>query len=139
MDQDAANTQVHLDTERVVRIYNKMRDKRAQLKREFDAADNAIKEQQKTLEAAMLNFLNANSAKSANTAAGQFYWQEKVIPRGDDWNAFYAFIAKEGAFDALERRIKTTFVKEYMDAHQGELPPGVSVLREREIRVRTSN
>ena len=40
------------------------------------------------------------------------------------------------AFDALERRIKKTFVSEYMENNGGAIPPGVSVYRQYAVRVR---
>jgi hypothetical protein len=38
----------------------------------------------------------------------------------------------------LEKRIKKTFVQEWMDAHEGTPPPGVNVYREFVVRVRRS-
>lgn len=124
------------DTNTLVRAYIKLRDARAALKQTFDAEDKALKANQDRLEAAMLQILHTANAESIATEAGTFYRQEEITPRGDDWDALYKWISDNNAFEALERRIKKTFVREFMDVHDGALPPGVSVYREFVARVR---
>lgn len=126
------------NADKLVRVHQKISAARKAAKAEFDALDFGLKEQLKVVEAEMLRFLNDTEQKTAKTEHGLFYWQEKIIPQGADWDAFYRFVREENAFDALERRIKTGFVKEYMEAHDGDLPPGVNLYREREICVRKS-
>jgi len=124
------------NADKLVRVHQKISAARKKLKTEFEAADNALKEQQEVVESAMLVFLNDTKQKTAKTDNGYFYWEEKVTPSGSDWGAFFAFVRKENAFDALHKRISTTFIKEYMEAHDKALPPGVSIHRERVINVR---
>lgn len=125
-----------LDTNRAVTAYRNIKAKREDLKREFTAADAKLAEAQERLRAAMLQHLNETGANSVSTDAGMFYKFEDVVPRGDDWEAFYRWIAEHDTFDFLERRIKKTAVKEYMESHQGAVPPGVSVFRSFDIGVR---
>lgn len=125
-----------LDTNKLTRAYVKMREARAALKRDFDVQDKALRAQQSLLEATMLRVLHEANADSVRTESGTFYRQEDVTPRGDDWDAFYAWVVETNGFDALERRIKKTFIREYMELHEGALPPGVSVYREYVARVR---
>lgn len=127
-----------IDLEKITRAYVRMRDARDQLRKEYQDDDNALQEKMGKLEAAMLAFLNESKTDSFKTKNGTVYKQMDVIPTGSDWNAFYHWVARNDAFDALERRIKKTFVKEYMDTHDGTPPPGVSVLREYKVRVRRS-
>lgn len=125
-----------MDTARLVRAYLKMRDTRTENKRVFEEGDNKIKEQMGKVEATLLRFLNESQIESVATPAGTFYKQEEVTPTGSDWDALYEWIKRHDAFDALERRIKKTFVKEYMETNGGAIPPGVSVYREHVVRVR---
>lgn len=125
-----------MDTTKLAKAYIKLRDARTELKRTYDEQDGALKAKQERLEAEMLKFLNANEMDSVKTAAGTFYRQEEITPTGSDWDAFYKWIADNDAFDALERRIKKTFVREYMETNNGAIPPGVSVYREYVVRVR---
>lgn len=125
-----------LDVERLTRAFVHMRDARLALKSEFEKKDRAIRSKQAVIEAAMLDFLNTHNLKTAPTESGTFYKQEEITPTGADWGALYQWIKENDAFDALERRIKKTFISEYMEENEGGLPPGVSVFREFKVRVR---
>lgn len=126
------------NTNTLTRAYVKLREARAKLSKEYNDKDKDLKAKMSRLEAEMLRILKETGSESIRTEAGTFYRQEDITPSGSDWEAFYAWVAENSAFDALERRIKKTFVKEYMEAHDGELPPGVSVYREYVARVRQS-
>lgn len=122
----------------LTKAYVKIRDARTALKRQYDEEDQKLKGKLERLEAEMLRFLQESNLDSAKTESGTFYRQEEITPTGSDWDAFYKWVADNDAFDALERRIKKTFVKEYMETHEGAIPPGVSVYREYVVRVRRS-
>ena len=124
--------------DRLAKVYVKIRDKRAELKAAFDAQDTALKEQATKIEMALLAHMNSTGVQSARTDHGTIYRQEEVKPSASNWDAFYAWIKENDAFDALERRVKKTFVTEYMETHEGALPPGVAVHREFVVRVRRS-
>lgn len=124
--------------DRLTKVYIKIRDKRAELKAAYDKEDVELKMKQEKLENAMLAQMNATGAKSVRTDFGTVYRQEEIKPSASDWDSLYRWIRNNDAFDALERRIKKTFVTEYMDTHEGALPPGVSVHREFVVRVRRS-
>jgi hypothetical protein len=125
-----------LDIGRVTAAHINIRDARHELKKQFDEADSDLKKAQQKLEAVMLDHLNKHGMDAVRTEAGTFYAQEEMTPSASDWNALYEWIKEHDAWEALERRIKRTFIKEYSEAHNGGLPPGVSVFRERIVRVR---
>lgn len=125
-----------MDYNQYVKVFLKIRDKRSELKRAFEAEDNALKAKAELIEGELLKFLNTNKVDSSRTDAGTFYRQEDIQPSGSDWGAFYDWIAENQAFDALERRIKKTFVSDYMAENGGALPPGISVYRQYKVRVR---
>lgn len=125
-----------MDADKLVKIYTKIRDARTAAKRVFDEQDKELKAKQERIEAELLRFLNENKLDNSRTEHGLFYRQVDVLPAGSDWEAFYDWVAKEGAFDALERRIKKGFITEYMETHDGDLPPGVSVNKRYVLRVR---
>lgn len=125
-----------MDWARVTKAHVRIREERARLKREFDERDTVLKSQQQMLEGEMLKHLNETGSESVRTANGTFYRQENLIPNGSDWNAIYDWIKENDAWDMLERRIKRVFVQEYMETHDGALPPGVSAFREFVVRVR---
>ena len=126
-----------MDTTKAARAYVKVRDARAELKRAYEEADAELKAKLTRIESGMLKFCNEHGIDSVKTEAGTFYRQEDLIPTVNDWDSTYAFIMHENLVpEALERRLKKSFVKEFMEANGGALPPGVSVFRKYEIRVR---
>jgi len=125
-----------MDMTKIVRAYVAIRDARKVLTDEFNQRDGDLKSKQARLEAEMLRFLQESNMDSVRTESGTFYRQEIIRPAASDWDAFYGWVREQNAFDALERRIKATFVKDYMDENGGDLPPGVSVHREYAARVR---
>lgn len=127
-----------MDNAKAVKAYLKLRDARTALKREYEEADLKLTQQQERIEKALLHHLNETKTNSVATDYGTFYRQEVVTPTGSDWEAFYDWVKKNDAFDALEKRIKKTFITEYMEEHKGAIPPGVSVYREYVVRIRRS-
>ena len=108
-----------MDINQIIRAYVKIRDAKLEAKKIFDAADAELKAKLDRLNSAMLQFLQENNTESMRTDSGTVYKQEEIIPRGGDWDAFYTWVKANDAFDALERRIKKTFIKEYMDIAHG--------------------
>lgn len=128
-----------MDMDKLTRAYLNIRQKRHQIAAAFKEEDDQLKENLSRIETAMLKFLNDSGAQSMATPSGTFYRQEEITPSGSDWDAFYNWVKENDAFDALERRIKKTFIADYQQAHDGDLPPGVSVYREYVARVRVNN
>jgi hypothetical protein len=127
-----------MDVDQIVRVYTKIRDERTRQKQLFEEADRALKGKQEKLESVLLQYLQSTGLQSARTGHGTVYVEEEMKPSASDWSAVYAFIADEGAFEMLEKRLTKTFIRSYMDDHDGELPPGVRVHREFAVRVRRS-
>jgi len=125
-----------MDMNQLVSVYTKIREKRAQIKKAYDAEDASLKEKLTKLEGVLLGQLNTTNTDAIRTEAGTFYRQEDITPSGADWSAFYDWVKENDAFDALERRIKKTFIADYMERHEGAIPPGVSVYRQYVVRVR---
>jgi nanoRNase/pAp phosphatase (c-di-AMP/oligoRNAs hydrolase) len=128
-----------MDLNKVVATYVKIRDKRAEKKRAFEAEDADLKAKMERIEAFLLQHLESVQATQVGTDHGTFYRQKDVIPSAADWGAFYDWIKQNDAFDALERRIKKTFITQYMEANEGALPPGVNVFSKYVVRVRRSD
>jgi major membrane immunogen (membrane-anchored lipoprotein) len=59
-----------LTMDRLARVYIKMRDKLAQLTREYEEAEAAIKAQQAEISAAMKDIIQTTGAKSISTSHG---------------------------------------------------------------------
>lgn len=125
-----------MDVNKMTKAYVKLRDAKLELKRKMEDEIAGFDKKLELLEGQMLKFLNESKMESVKTEHGTFYRQEEITPTGADWTAFYGWIAENDAFEFLERRIKKTAIKEYMEAHEGGVPPGVNVYREFAVRVR---
>ena len=132
-----SDTSVSLD--KVVRAFLKIREAKTANKQAFEAREAALNEQLETLENYMLNYTNQLGIDSFKTAHGTVFRTTEIIPSASDWDAFYEWIAENDGFDALERRIKKTFISTYMETNDGKLPPGVQVFQRNKINVRRSN
>lgn len=122
--------------ERMVSAYIKMRDARHALKAEYEKKDKELKDNQEQLEAFMLGQMNTSGVTSLRTPHGTAYRTETMVPTGSDWTAFYAWVKQTNGFDFLFRRIKADAVKDYMDQHDGEVPPGVAVYSKLGVTIR---
>jgi hypothetical protein len=90
--------------------------------------------------AQMGEYLESHKVKTAPTKAGVFYKEFVVKPSATDWTAFYEWIKKNDAFQFLHKRITADEVAKYMEEHKDDdvsLPPGVAVMTEYVVRVRT--
>ena len=125
-----------MDANLVVKAYLKLRDERARIKKEFEAADKELRSKQDRLEAALLKHLEENKTESARTESGTFFRQVKITPTAADWQVVYDYIKDNDAWEMLQKRLTVGFVKTYMDEHDGVPPPGVNTFREYEVRVR---
>lgn len=125
-----------MDLTTVVKAHVNLRDARNTIRKDYEAQDEKLKAAQTRLEALMLDFLQQNNMDSVRTEAGTFYRQEEIKPSASDWSAFYEWIKQNDAFDALEKRVTKTFIKDYMEQHEGGVPPGISVYREYVVRIR---
>jgi hypothetical protein len=110
------------------------------LARDYEAADNALKEDMAKLEAVMLEMCNSVNADSIKTRHGTVMRKLNERFFCQDWENFYKFVLDNEAVQLLERRIHQSNFKEFMKDHDGDgLPPGVNVMREFGISVRKAS
>lgn len=131
-------TQVSLD--KVVQAFNAIRDHRTAKRHAWEAEDLALEEDQNRLKVLMLGILNQTGAESIRTEHGTAFRTLKVKPAAADWSAIYAWILEEPErFELLEKRVKATFIKQFMEDNGGAIPPGINVHQEYEVSVRRPN
>ena len=121
---------------RVVQVYNAIRDARTAKRHAWEEEDQKLEADMNQLKAFLLDNLNKTGAKSIATDHGTIFRTEKVRPSAADWGVIWDWMVQNDGFDLMERRLKATFVKQFMDENNGALPPGVNVHREFEVSVR---
>lgn len=121
-----------------VSIYIKMRDKKAQMKAEFDASIAPLNEKMEKLEAKLLDVFNKTGMDSVKTEFGTAYTTTRVTASVADREIFMNHIKENDDWALLEVRASKTAVEQYRDTNN-DLPPGVSMREERVVNIRRSS
>lgn len=125
-----------IDMNAAIDHYINLRDYKAKLDAEHKARVAEVDAQMKNAEAFFLHHMNETGQKNAGFASGTVIVGEKVMPGFADKAAAMQYIKDTDSMALLSVRLSSTAVKEYMEAHNGELPPGVKVAVERTVSIR---
>lgn len=114
----------------------KIRDKRAELKREFEEKDKELEAQMDILEAEMLEKCKAEDADSIKTPAGTIMRSVKARFWPADWDAFNSYVLENQAIGLLEKRVHQTNMAQWLEENKGNPPPGLNIDRKYTCTVR---
>lgn len=121
-----------------VELYIKMRDKKAQMKAEFDEQIAPLNEKMDKLEAKLLQAFQTLGMDSVKTEFGTAYTTVRTSASVADKDAFMNFVKEQGEWSLLEIRAAKLAVEQFRDANDNELPPGINIREERVVNVRRS-
>lgn len=124
--------------DKLVRVYIKMRDKRAALKASYEDADNQIKEQMALVEQHLLEVCKSTGAESIKTEHGTAIRSVQTRYWTGDWAAMHKFIRDNNALDLLERRISQLSMKTFLRENPDLMPVGLNVDNKYTVTVRRS-
>jgi len=124
------------DLDKLTAIYLKIRDTRAENKREFENVDKDLEEQQKMLAEQMLDSCKEIGADSIKTPHGTIIRSVKSKYWTGDWDSMYNFIREHNAFGLLEKRLHQTNMKDFLQENPEVMPMGLNVESEYTIVVR---
>jgi hypothetical protein len=124
------------DLDQLTSIYLKIRDTRAENKREFENVDKDLEEQQKMLAEQMLDSCKELGADSIKTPHGTIIRSVKSKYWTGDWDSMYNFIKEHSAFGLLEKRLHQTNMKDFLNENPDVMPMGLNVENEYTIVVR---
>jgi hypothetical protein len=119
-------------------VYIKIRDKRSELKAEFEASDKALIEKQDKIEQALLDLCKEHNLENLRTQHGTATRVVRERVWAADWDAFAEFVREHDALGLFERRISQGNFREFVAEHP-ELTPPVNIDRRYAITVRRSN
>jgi hypothetical protein len=122
-----------------VELYIKLRDKKAEMKAEFDASVATVQEKMDKLEAKLLEVFQKTGTESVKTPFGTAYTTVRTSVTAADRDAFMNFVREHGEWSLLEVRPAKTAVEQFRAANDNELPPGINVREERVVNIRRSN
>ena len=124
------------DLDQLTAIYLKIRDTRAENKREFENVDKDLEEQQKMLAEQMLDSCKEIGADSIKTPHGTIIRSVKSKYWTGDWDSMYNVIKEHDAFGLLEKRLHQTNMKDFLNENPDVMPMGLNVESEYTIVVR---
>jgi hypothetical protein len=124
------------DIDMLVNLYIARRDEKTALKKQFDAEYALMDGDLETVATELKSRALFEKVEGFKCAAGTVYLSETMKVTGSDWGAFGQFLKTHDPLEFMEKRISSTAIKAYMKESGGELPPGVSIFKEIEARVR---
>jgi hypothetical protein len=117
--------------------YLTIRDKKDQIKAEYDAKVSAIEEALTKIENALLRTLQNTGMESVRTDFGTAYISVRNSCTTADKQAFLDYIRSHDDWGLLDARPMKSAVEQYQEEH-GDIPPGLNWRSEQVLRIRRS-
>jgi hypothetical protein len=122
----------------VINRYIQLRDRKAELKKEYEDKVEGVDAAIERLENYLLAHFKNTGQTSAGTQMGTAYLAPQTSATVADWDTTLEWIKQHGAWHFLERKVNKTAVVEFRSAND-DLPPGVNWREENVVRVRRSS
>lgn len=134
---DTAVVEPRVGLDAVVERYVQLRDRKSEIKSEYEKKIRDIDDALDKVEAYLLAHLTAQGAESVKTKAGTFYKQKRTSVTVADWDAYFPWLKENGHWAMLEHRANKTAVEEFIAATQ-DVPPGLNIRAEYVVNIRRS-
>ena len=132
----ASDTTAALDLDKMTKAYIRIRDAKAKLKAEYDAAEKEMNDQMDAIKRALLDHCKEHGVDSVRTKSGLFYRTVKTRYWTGDWAAMHAFIVSNATPEFLEKRLNQTAVRTFIEENPDITLPALNVDSEYSISVR---
>lgn len=128
-----------MDAPKLIRMYIKMRDAKSAIAARHKEELADINEKMDLVSIALKKLVDQSGGDSIKSNEfGTASIVTSVKAGCSDWSEFSTFL-RDGDHDPvhfLEKKLKASAVVEFMDKHEGKLPPGVNIFKESQLRVR---
>jgi hypothetical protein len=104
------------------RVYA-VRAKRLAYQRKHDAVIDLMKKEEQALEEHILNTFGKSEIEGAKGKKATAAISRSTVASVQDWDAFFAYVAKKKAFDLLQKRVNNSAYRERLEAKA--VVPGV--------------
>jgi hypothetical protein len=121
----------------LVKAYIEVRDKKAEIKAQYEAKAAKADAVLDKIEAKLLQTFDEIGMDSCKTEFGTAYTSHRSTSSVADKEVFMNFVKDNEEWPLLEVRAAKSGVEQYKEAH-GDLPPGVNYRVERTINIRRS-
>lgn len=128
---------IAVDHDAIIDRYIAMRNAKAKLKADYEAAAAKYTDGMEKIEKWFLKTMNENGQKSVATKSGTAYKTTTVTTSVADWDAVLNFIKQNNMWNMLNHAVNKTAVEEYRAAND-DLPPGVNWREAVTVQIRKS-
>lgn len=128
-----------ISVDRLAAAYIKMRDKRAELLREYEEADGTVKAQMEAVESKLLDLCKEIGADTLGSKHGKVMRTVKTRYWTSDWESMHKFILEHKMPELLERRISQTTMKQLLEENPDLMPPGLNTDRRYAVTIRRAS
>lgn len=122
--------------ETLTRVFRKMRDKKSEIKKAFDAEYDAITAQQDRVKSELLAYCKAEGINSTGTDAGTVIRSIKTKYWTNDWDEINKFIISNDLPEFYAKSLNQTNIKDWLESHPEDKIPGLNIDSEYVISVR---
>lgn len=121
----------------IVERYIALRDRKSEMKKEYDSKVAAIDEGLEKIENFMLKHLQSTGSSSIRTEAGTFFKQVVTKASVADKDTFMSYVRDNDLWALLEVRASKSAVDQFRTEHN-DLPPGINWTETLTVNVRRS-
>lgn len=122
----------------LVAKYIELRDKKSQIKAEYDEKVHKLDAALTQMESALLKTFETAGMDSVKTEFGTAYATVQSSASVADPDVFRQFVKEHDAWEMFQNRVSKTAVEQYKAVH-GDIPPGVNWREERVVNVRRAS
>ena len=112
--------------EKLVKTYVKIRERRSEIKKNYEAEDSTLVDSLDAVKAALLEHCKDHGVDSVRTSEGLFYRTVKQTYWTNDWDQMHAFILEHREPSLLDKRINQKHMREFLEENPDLLPKGLN-------------
>ena len=128
-----------ISVDKLVAVYIKMRDKRAELLREYEEADSTVKTQMELVETKLLDTCKEIGADRLGSKHGTVMRTVRTRYWTSDWEAMHKFILEHKMPDLLEKRVSQSTMKQLLEENPDLMPKGMNIDSRYAVTIRRSS
>lgn len=116
-----------ISVDKLVAVYIKMRDKRAELLRDYEEADSIVETQMEVVESKLLETCKEIGVDRLGSTHGTVMRTVKTRYWTSDWESMHKFILEHEMPELLERRISQSTIKQLLEDKPDLMPMGLNI------------
>lgn len=136
-EQETPDQQGQVTAQQVVDGMKKIRERRSQLKKEFEEQDRKLREQWERGESWLMRHMQETGHKSFKVDGATVFTSTQTRYKVPDKEAFKQYLQQTGNLDLVQLRVNTTNMRELVKETEN-LPPGVDAEDVVSVNIRKS-